>query len=85
MQDLTEQLTLALRLLAQHRLDVVEALAMLDALPPDIGNHYVVQQARDAVSALAMGGGQHLTIARYALARVIVLLEEHVPVVVPRT
>ena len=85
MQDLTEQLAVALRLLTEHRLDVVEALAMLNALPPNIRNDRVVQHARDAVSALAMGGGQQLTIARYALARVIVLLEEHIPLMVPRT
>ena len=33
MQDLTEQLTVALRLLTQQRLDIVEALTMLNALP----------------------------------------------------
>ena len=53
---------------------------MLNALPPDIGNDRVVHQARDAVSAMAMGNGQHLIIARYALTRVMVLLKRQVAV-----
>lgn len=68
----------ARRLLMQQRLDVVEALTMLNALPPAIGNDRVVQQARDAVSATAMGNGRDLVVARYALARVIVLLKKAV-------
>ena len=77
-QAIAEQLDVPRRLLMQQRVDVVEALTMLNALPPAIGNERVVHQARDAVSAVAMGTGQHLIVARYALARVIVLLESRV-------
>lgn len=73
---IAEQLDGVRRLLTQQRLDVVEALGMLNVLPPGIGNERVVRQARDAVSAVAMGNGQDLIVARYALARVIVLLEK---------
>ena len=75
LQAITDQLDVTRRLLMQHRLDVIEALAMLNALPSSIRNDHVVRQARDAVSAVAMGTGKHLIVARYALARVIVLLE----------
>ena len=68
LQAIVEQLDIARRLMDQRRLDIVEALAMLNALPPTIGNDRVVQQTRDAVSAVAMGTGQHLVVARYALA-----------------
>ena len=78
LQGIADQLDVARRLMTQQRLDIVEALAMLNALPPAMGNDRVVQQARDAVSATAMGTGQHLIVARYALARVIVLLESRV-------
>ena len=76
LQAIADQLDIARRLMDQRRLDIVEALTMLNALPPAIGNDRVVQQARDAVSAVAMGTGQHLIVARYALARVIILLEK---------
>ncbi len=74
-RTIAAQLEIARRLLTQHRLDIVESLGMLNALPPALGNESAISHARDAVSALTMGNGQHLLIARYALARVIVLLE----------
>ncbi len=75
---IADQLDIARRLLTQQRLDIVEALAMLNALPLATGNDRVVRQARDAVSAVAMGTGKDLIVARYALARVIVLLEQRI-------
>ncbi len=73
-QTIANQLDIARRTLTQHRLDVVEALTLLNMLPPPIADDNVIRQARDAVSAVAMRAGQHLIVARYALARVIVLL-----------
>ena len=76
LQGIAEQLDVARKLIAQQRLDIVEALTMLNALPPSIEDERIDRHAR--FSAIAMGNGQHLIIARYALARVIVLLEDRV-------
>ena len=76
LQSIAEQLDIARRLLM--RLDVVEALAMLNALPPGIGDERVVYRAREAVSVMMTGTGRDLVVARYALARVIVLLEKRI-------
>ena len=78
LQLIAEQLNVARHLIAQSRLDIVEALVMLNAIPPDIADEHVVHQAREAVLALSIGDGRHLTIARYALARVIILLENRI-------
>lgn len=75
---IAEQLDVARRLMDQPRLDIVMALSMLNALPPSLVNDATFDCAREAVLAVAMGTGQHLMVARHALTRVIVPLEQRI-------
>ncbi len=68
----------ARRLMAQPRLDIFEALIMLNGVALTLGPDAAIDRAREAISHLASGDGRNLTIARYALGRVIVVLKRQV-------
>ena len=81
--DLVASLVTARDLLGRPSLDVQATLDLLNALPADLGNEAraSVDEALRLVAGSVEGGARE-AVARYALARVIVLLErvgaEHV-------
>ncbi len=70
------QLFVAEKLISQPYLDNKLTLAMLNALPADIGDdaQASVEAALKAVDVAAKGNSSHEALARYALARVITML-----------
>ena len=76
----TEQLDVAKDLIGRRRLDIESTLTMLKALPEDIGEaaRSSVDQALQTVAAAAERDSRFEALARFALARVIVMLEKHV-------
>ena len=83
MQDtrvtINEQLEVAKNLIGQRRLDFDQTLTMLSALPADIGEsaRSIVEQALHTVAVAAERDSRYEALARFALARVIVTLEQH--------
>ena len=75
---ITEQLDVAKDLIGQRRLDIESTLGMLKDLPDDIGDaaRSSVDQALQTVAA-AERDSRYEAVARFALARVIVMLENH--------
>lgn len=73
---LTTQLVVAKDLICQRHLDSMATLAMLNALPADLDDDLraSVEEARKSVAA-ARSDSRREAIARFALARVIVMLE----------
>ena len=76
---ITEQIEVAKNLINQRRLDFDSTLTMLTALPADIGDtaRSSVEQALHTVAVAAERDGRYEALARFALARVIVTLEQH--------
>ena len=76
---ITEQLDVAKDLLDQRRLDIESTLRLLEALPDDIGDaaRSSVDQALQTAAA-AERDSRYEALARFALARVVVMLEKHV-------
>ena len=74
---IAEQLVIAKYLISQPHLDTRATLAMLKALPDDITEdaQASVEEALKDVRAAAKGNSSHEAFARYALARVITMLE----------
>ena len=77
---ITEQLDVAKDLLDQRRLDIESTLRLLEALPDDIGDaaRSSVDQALQTDAAAAERDSRYEALARFALARVVVMLEKHV-------
>ena len=77
---ITEQLDVAKDLLDQRRLDIESTLRLLEALPDDIGDaaRSSVDQALQTAAAAAERDSRYEALARFALARVVVMLEKHV-------
>ncbi len=78
MRTVVEKLALARDLVASDPLDVAAAMALLDQLPAILsdGAMETVVAAREAVAAVDGNGGHRQSVARYALARVVVALEK---------
>ncbi len=76
---IAELLDIAKNLIGGRRLDLESTLAMLNALPEDIGDkaQSSVEQALQAVAAAVDQDSRYEAVARFALARVIVMLETH--------
>ena len=76
---ITEQIEVAKNLIGQRRLDFDDALTMLNALPADIGDtaRSSVEQALHALAVAAERDSRYEALARFALARVIITLEQH--------
>ena len=69
--------------MAQHPLDMEELLMLLANMPTDdldVQTRGAVQHARLVATAGRNGKSSHTAVARFALARVIVLLEHYLPV-----
>ena len=77
---ITQQLDVAKGLIGQRRLDIESTLRLLKALPDDIGDaaRSSVDQALQTVAAAAERDSRYEALARFALARVVVMLEKHV-------
>ncbi|WP_237480411.1 hypothetical protein [Lichenibacterium dinghuense] len=75
--DETERLRIAQDLISADSLDVAAALALLNTLPETLGPSVVeaVDHAKRAVAAAPGGDHRHQAVARYMVARVLVLLE----------
>ena len=75
---ITEQLEVAKDLISRRRLDVERTLTMLNALPADIGDkaRLSVEQALQTAAAAVERDSRYEALARFALARVIVMLEK---------
>ena len=73
----TERLRIAQDLISAETLDVTAALALLNTLPETLGPSVVeaVDHAKRAVAAAPGGDHRHQAVARYMVARVLVLLE----------
>lgn len=65
-------------LVSAQTLDVAAALALLNTLPDTLGPSVVeaVDHAKRAVAAAPGGDHRHQAVARYMVARVLVLLEQ---------
>ena len=76
---ITEQLDVAKDLINRRRLDVESTMTMLKALPESIGEaaRSSVEHALRTVAAAADRDSRYEALARFALARVIVMLEKH--------
>lgn len=72
-----ERLRIAQDLVSAESLDVTAALALLNTLPDTLGLSVqdAVDHARRAVAAAPGGDHRHQAVARYMVARVLVLLE----------
>lgn len=75
--DEAERLRIAQDLISADSLDVAAALALLNTLPETLGPSVVeaVDHAKRAVAAAPGGDHRHQAVARYMVARVLVLLE----------
>lgn len=75
--DEAERLRIAQDLISADSLDVAAALALLNTLPETLGHSVVeaVDHAKRAVAAAPGGDHRHQSVARYMVARVLVLLE----------
>lgn len=73
-----ERLRTAQDLVSADKLDVAAALALLNTLPETLGPSVTeaVDHARRAVAAAPGGDHRHQAVARYMVARVLVLLEQ---------
>lgn len=73
-----ERLRVAQDLVSAETLDVTAALALLNTLPATLGPsvHEAVAHAKRAVAAAPGGDHRHQAVARYMVARVLVLLEK---------
>lgn len=73
----TERLRIAQDLISAEALDITAALALLNTLPETLGPCVVeaVDHAKRAVAAAPGGDHRHQAVARYMVARVLVLLE----------
>ena len=73
-----ERLRVVQDLISAGRLDVAASLALLNTLPDTLGPSVseAVEHARRAVSAAPGGDHRHQAVARYMVARVLVLLEQ---------
>ena len=78
-EAIAEQLVTAKYLISQRYLDTKATLAMLKALPNDISEdaQASVKEALKDVRAAAKGNSSYEAFARYALARVITMLERY--------
>ncbi len=83
-----ELLDIGRELIVQREFDAGVVLELLDSISTaavDVQARGAIQHARLVALDVFSGAVSHTAIARFALARVIVLLEEQIPVVVPRT
>lgn len=73
----TERLRIAQDLISAVSFDVTAALALLNTLPDTLGFSVweAVEHAKRAVAATPGGDHRHQAVARYMVARVLVLLE----------
>ena len=76
---ITEQIGVAKDLIGRRRLDFGSTLTMLNALPADIGDtaRSSVEEALQTVADAAARDSRYEALARFALARVVVTLEQH--------
>lgn len=76
--DEAKQLRIAQDLISAETLDVAAALALLNTLPDTLGPpaQDAVDHAKRAVAAAPGGDHRHQAVARYMVARVLVLLEQ---------
>ncbi len=76
---ITQQLDVAKDLINRRRLDIESTMTMLKALPDDVGDaaRSSVEHALRTVAAAAERDSRYEALARFALARVIVMLEKH--------
>lgn len=75
--DEATYLRIAQNLVSAETLDVAAALALLNTLPETLGASVLdaVDHAKRAVAAAPGGDHRHQAVARYMVARVLVLLE----------
>lgn len=76
--DEAEHLRVAQNLVSATTLDVTAALRLLNTLPETLGPSFAeaVDHARRVVAAAPGGDHRHQAVARYMVARVLVLLEQ---------
>lgn len=79
--DRAERLRIAQDLVSANTLDVEAALALLNTMPDTLGASVreAVEHAKRAVAATPGGDHRHQAVARYMVARVLVLLERDGP------
>lgn len=77
---ISAQIAIARHLVANHPFDVEAGLAMLAAVPTDLNLQIrgSIRHAQHVIVGAGDGSSARVAIARFALARVIVLLEQHV-------
>lgn len=77
---ISAQIDNARNLIANHPFDVEAALAMLSAVPTDLDLQIrgSIRHAQHVVTDAFDESSARVALARFALARVIVLLEQHV-------
>lgn len=77
MADAAERLRLARGLLTAEALDIAAALALLNTMPDTLGapEREAIDHAKRAVAAAPGGDQRHEAVARYLIARIVVLLE----------
>ena len=77
MGDAAERLRRARDLLRAEALDIVAVLALLNTLPDTlaVSEREAIDHAKRAVAAAPGGDHRHEAVARYMMARLVVLLE----------